>query len=69
MDAFYNWIITSYCFPNIYSVGFLVHKNLTSNVVEVSNVSTWIAYLVLKLTDRYLHPKINTGVCAELVTL
>ena len=34
-------------------VGFLIHKNLTGNVVEVSSVSNRVAYLVLKLTDRY----------------
>lgn len=34
-------------------VGFLVHKTLAGNVVEVSSVSNRVAYLVLKLTDRY----------------
>ena len=34
-------------------VGFLVNKQLTSSVVEISSVSTRVAYLVLKLTDRY----------------
>ncbi|MBF2463458.1 endonuclease/exonuclease/phosphatase family protein [Listeria welshimeri] len=34
-------------------VGFLVHKALAGNVVEVGSVSTRVAYLVVKLTDRY----------------
>ncbi|CAH2097258.1 unnamed protein product [Euphydryas editha] len=39
--------------PSQGGVGFLVHKTLSNNVVEVSSVSTRVAYLVLKLTDRY----------------
>ncbi|KAJ0179579.1 hypothetical protein K1T71_005291 [Dendrolimus kikuchii] len=34
-------------------VGFLVNKSLVNNVVEVSSVSNRVAYLVLKLTNRY----------------
>ncbi|XP_046966937.1 craniofacial development protein 2-like [Vanessa cardui] len=34
-------------------VGFLVNKALSGSVVKVSRVSTRVAYLVLKLTDRY----------------
>ena len=34
-------------------VGFLVNKVLRDNVLEVSSVSTRVAYLVLKLTKRY----------------
>lgn len=34
-------------------VGFLIHKTLDSNVEEFSSVSTRLAYLVLKLSDRY----------------
>ena len=34
-------------------VGFLVNKTLVNNVVEISSVSNRVAYLVLKLTERY----------------
>ncbi|KAJ0172381.1 hypothetical protein K1T71_012354 [Dendrolimus kikuchii] len=34
-------------------VGFLVNKTLVNNVVEVNSVSNRVAYLVLKLTNRY----------------
>lgn len=34
-------------------VGFLVNKSLADNVVEVSSVSNRVAYLIIKLTDRY----------------
>ena len=34
-------------------VGILVNKVLSSNVMEVSSVSTRVAYLILKLTRRY----------------
>ncbi|XP_041980242.1 craniofacial development protein 2-like [Aricia agestis] len=34
-------------------VGFLVNKSLVDNVVEISSVSERVAYLVLRLTDRY----------------
>lgn len=34
-------------------VGFLVHKSLCDNVVEVSSVSNRVAYLIVKLTERY----------------
>lgn len=35
------------------SVGFLVNKSLSDNVVEMSRVSNWVAYLIIKLTERY----------------
>lgn len=31
----------------------MVHKSLKSNVVEVGSVSTRVAYLVLKITEKY----------------
>ncbi|CAG9134977.1 unnamed protein product [Plutella xylostella] len=34
-------------------VGFLFDKTLVNNVVEISSVSNRVAYLVLKLTERY----------------
>ncbi|KAI8440552.1 hypothetical protein MSG28_001794 [Choristoneura fumiferana] len=34
-------------------VGFLVNKSLCDNVVEVSSVSNRVAYLIIKLTERY----------------
>ncbi|XP_059051337.1 craniofacial development protein 2-like [Achroia grisella] len=39
--------------PSQGGVGFLVHKTLINNVVEISSVSNRVAYLVLKLTERY----------------
>lgn len=34
-------------------VGFLVNKSLSDNVVEISSVSSRVAYLIIKLTERY----------------
>ena len=34
-------------------VGFLVNKSLSGNVVEISSVSNRVAYLIVKLTERY----------------
>jgi hypothetical protein len=34
-------------------VGFLVNKALVDNVVEISSVSNRVAYLIIKLTERY----------------
>ncbi|XP_046976516.1 uncharacterized protein LOC124542632 [Vanessa cardui] len=34
-------------------VGFLVNKSLADNVVEISSVSNRVAYLIIKLTERY----------------
>lgn len=51
----YILIYTSMC--RLRSVGFLVHKSLISNVVEVNSLSTRVAYLELKLTDRH-YPKV-----------
>nr|ADI61810.1 endonuclease-reverse transcriptase [Bombyx mori] len=39
--------------PGQGGVGFLVNKILTDNIVEVSSVSTRVAYLIIKLTERY----------------
>ncbi|RVE45805.1 hypothetical protein evm_009555 [Chilo suppressalis] len=39
--------------PSQGGVGFLVNKVLTDNVIEVSSVSTRVAYLIIKLTKRY----------------
>lgn len=39
--------------PSQGGVGFLVNKVLTDNIIEVSSVSTRVAYLVIKLTRRY----------------
>ncbi|CAG9117622.1 unnamed protein product [Plutella xylostella] len=36
-------------------VGFLVNKTLVNNVVEISSVSNRVAYLVIKLTERYIY--------------
>lgn len=48
-------------------VGFLVHKSLTiSNVVKVNSVSARVAYLVLKLTGRYLLFESGIGICADI---
>ncbi|XP_064076267.1 craniofacial development protein 2-like [Vanessa tameamea] len=34
-------------------VGFLVNKSLADNVTEISSVSNRVAYLIIKLTERY----------------
>jgi len=34
-------------------VGFLIHKDLAGSVVEISSVSTRVAYLTIKLTEKY----------------
>ncbi|XP_022829298.1 craniofacial development protein 2-like [Spodoptera litura] len=39
--------------PSQGGVGFLVHKSLSDSVLEISSVSTRVAYLVIKLTKRY----------------
>ena len=31
----------------------MIHKSLTSNIVEVGSVSARVAYLVIRITDRY----------------
>ncbi|CAG4945202.1 unnamed protein product [Parnassius apollo] len=34
-------------------VGFIVHKSLVNNVVQIESVSTRVAYLILRITKRY----------------
>ncbi|KAL0860006.1 hypothetical protein ABMA27_010321 [Loxostege sticticalis] len=34
-------------------VGFIVHKSLINNVVQIESVSSRVAYLILRITNRY----------------
>jgi exonuclease III len=34
-------------------VGFIVHKSLVDNVVQIGSVSNRVAYLILRITKRY----------------